>query len=355
MMQKTRRWRLPAFIAAAVLAVAMLGIRPASVALAQDDAATNVLPNATDVSVQWTMAQAEKPEITVGDPLALTLTVNHPAGTQALLPQLDATWGDFELSSQSPVAVTENADGSLTTAQTLEVTLFAPGLYATPPLAITLSDGDGNLSQALAGPVDVTVASVLNDGQSELYDIKGQAALPLPANYLPIVGAIALLLGAGALGWLLYRRFSRSTGVGTPLQHALTELTQIEQLDYPSLGNFKLHYMLTTETLRRYVEAVYHVPALDMTTDELKQALTRTPIGAQHADEMIGLLADADLVKFAKLTPSEDAAHELTAEVRTLINALAAEAAEQAASVEASAEAAAKQTPAAIHPATNGA
>ncbi len=352
MMQKTRRWRLAAFVAAAVLTVTMLGIRPASVVLAQDDPATSVLPNATGVTVQWVTTQAASPEITVGDPLALTLTVTHPAGTQALLPTLDATtWGDFELRSQSPVAVTENADGSLTTAQTLEVTLFAPGLYATPPLGITLSDGDGNLTQAIAEPVDVTVASVLSDGQSELVDIKGQAALPLPANYLPIAGGIALLLGAGALGWLLYRRFSRSIGMGTPLQRALAELTQIEQLDYPSLGNFKLHYMLTTETLRRYVEAVYHVPALDMTTDELKQALTRTPIGAQHAEEMIDLLADADLVKFAKLTPSEDAAYELTAEVRTLINALATEAAEQAAA----AEIAAKQTPAAIHPATNGA
>ncbi len=35
MMQKTRRWRLPAYIAAAVLAVAMLGIRSAGIALAQ--------------------------------------------------------------------------------------------------------------------------------------------------------------------------------------------------------------------------------------------------------------------------------------------------------------------------------
>ena len=45
---------------------------------------------------------SDREQLTVGDPVELTLEVNHPAGYQVIIPQLEGTWGDLEVRSQSP-------------------------------------------------------------------------------------------------------------------------------------------------------------------------------------------------------------------------------------------------------------
>ncbi|MCZ7672740.1 MAG: hypothetical protein M5U34_39290 [Chloroflexi bacterium] len=55
--------------------------------------------------------------VTVGDPVELTVTVTHPAGTQVLMPALEANWGDFVVRSQSPVNTVDNGDGTATSTQ----------------------------------------------------------------------------------------------------------------------------------------------------------------------------------------------------------------------------------------------
>ena len=43
----------------------------------------------------------EQGEFTVGDPLPIKLTVNHPMGYKVILPQIESSWGDFLVHSQS--------------------------------------------------------------------------------------------------------------------------------------------------------------------------------------------------------------------------------------------------------------
>jgi hypothetical protein len=272
--------------------------------------------------------------LTVGDPLALTLSINHPADTQALVPLLGKNWGDFEVRDQTPVAIAENPDGSLRTTQTFEVTLFAPGAYATPSLIVTISDATGKLSEAAVPPLDVTVASVLNPGQQTLRDIKGQASLPISPNRWPLAAVLMALIGMGGVSWLVLRRIGQRKSMQPPLGEALAALAQLEQLDYVGQGNYKLHYMLATETLRRYIDSVYGIPALDMTTAEVDAVLDGSKINQRRAEEIVAILADADLVKFAKLTPSEETAHGLIDDVRALLSGLAREMAAQAAADE---------------------
>ena len=125
------------------------------------------LPLAEDVTVQL-LAPVDL--FTVGDPIELNLQVTHPAGTQVILPQLAAAWGDLEVREQQPAQTTPNADGTLTTAQTIVATLFAPGDFSTPPLAVTVSDATGQLSQAVAAPTALTIGSVLAAEDVELRD-----------------------------------------------------------------------------------------------------------------------------------------------------------------------------------------
>lgn len=295
---------------------------------------TPTLPAATDVTVTVT---PDRDQMTVGDPLKLTIQVTHPAGTQALLPELGDNWGAFEVHSQSPVDVIDNGDGTLTTRQTVEATLFAPGDYQTPPLAVTIADANGDLSQAEAGPAAVTVASVLpaapaGGGGEELRDIKSQASLPLPTDWLAIAaGMLGLAVVAGA-GWWLFRRYGNRGRLDnrSPQEVALDQLKRVRALDYPAQGRFKAHYSLVTDCLRDYLERQYDIPARDQTTTELKRALETTRMSEGYIQQFISLFADSDLVKFAKFTPTAEAARDLVDQAEQLVRETADEVARQA-------------------------
>ncbi len=100
---------------------------------------------------------ADEAPLTVGDPAELTLEVTHPAGYQVFVPEMIGPWGEFEIRSQSPKTTESNADGSETTRQIIKAVLFAPGTYQSPALPITLSDANGNLSQAMAEPISLEI------------------------------------------------------------------------------------------------------------------------------------------------------------------------------------------------------
>lgn len=309
----------------ATLALAlMLGPGAVPTALAQDAAAPAAtaapqLPTAADVTA---VLAAPTGAFTVGDPVELTLRVTHPAGTQVILPRLEQTWGDFEVREQQPAQTTANGDGTLTTEQTIVATLFAPGDFTTPQLALTVSDAAGQLSQAVAAPAALSIASVLAEGDSELRDIKPQAALEIPAAIpypalLAGVGAVALAL----LGFVLWRRWASRKPVDnrTPDQVAYDELARIGALQLPAAGRFSEHYALTADCVRNYLERQFGIAACDRTTLEITAALRTATIAPAQAQSLVTMLAECDLVKFARLAPGSAAAADLLEEARHFV------------------------------------
>ena len=117
-----------------------------------------------------TSAQEENPidasltvvpgEYTVGDPISLEMTINHPADSHVIIPELGSEWGEFILHSQSAPVSTTNEDGSKMTSQTLDVRLFAPGDYTTPLIPFTVVTADGRLIDASLEAVPVSISSV---------------------------------------------------------------------------------------------------------------------------------------------------------------------------------------------------
>jgi uncharacterized protein (DUF58 family) len=99
------------------------------------------LPVRAAENVQVTLT-ASQGELTVGDPIELTLEVNHPAGYQVIIPKLEGNWGPFEVREQSQATTIANDDGTETTYQTITVTLFDLGTFETPALPLTISNGD---------------------------------------------------------------------------------------------------------------------------------------------------------------------------------------------------------------------
>jgi hypothetical protein len=254
-------------------------------------------------------------ELTVGDPIALSLTVTHSAGDEVILPDLPDTWGDFVVRSQSVPTEVDNGDGSVTTTQTIEVSLFNPGTFTTPPLSLTIADPAGQLSQVKALPASVNIASVLVEGDSNLRDIKPQAELPYfdPAPWLAAAAVVGLT--AGIVYWVRRVRQAKQAMATQdsrlPHEIALDELDRIAGLRLPESGQLKEHYTLTSDCLRSYVEQAYAIPVTDQTTDEIQHHLRSSPVDEEIAQALVSFLSDCDLVKFAKYRPNVADAYAL--------------------------------------------
>lgn len=266
---------------------------------------------------------ADSGEFTVGDPVMLKLSVTHPPGYQVILPQLSADWGGFLVHSQSAGTTVNNPDGSQTTSQVIDARLFSPGSFTSPPLTITVSDNTGQLSEITAMPLSVTVASVLVEGDTELRDIKPQAALPF-VNYLPGVIAVGVLALGSIVAFIFYRRRRAHLALASadnrlPHEVALDELDRVETLDLPQSGRFKEHYTRVSDCLRLYIENSYHFPVLERTTAEIKANLKRTPVSNEVANEFINLLDECDLVKFSKFRPDVESAQQLLQQGRLIV------------------------------------
>jgi hypothetical protein len=269
---------------------------------------------------------ANQSELTVGDPVELTLEVNHPAGYQVIIPQLEGNWGPFEVQGQSQTTTVANDDGTETTYQTITVTLFDLGDFETPALPLTISDGGGAVLEELTPPVALTVVPTLAEDDSALKDIRPQVGMKVPSVLPWVIGGwlLAAVLAGG--GWWLYRRrrgkslFATVIDNRPPYQVAYDELDRIRGLRLPEKGRFKQHYTLVTDCLRTYIETQYRVHAFDRTTTELKASLRGSTMAPDHARGFLDLFMESDLVKFAKLTPDVEVAHQLADQARTLVD-----------------------------------
>lgn len=69
-------------------------------------------------------------------------------------------------------------------------------------------------------------------------------------------------------------------------------------------------YLRLGDSLRSYFEDLYQIPALELTTRELSRELVAQMVDSQLSQIVIGILREADMVKFAKYIPWPDEAEK---------------------------------------------
>jgi hypothetical protein len=279
--------------------------------------------------------RADEAQATIGDPIQLTLVITHPAGYQAILPDVGQAWGavpnpeaaaptDWAVVSQSPATITDNGDGTETTTAVVDARLFTTGTVTTPPLEVAVTDGGGNLARVTFEPATITIASVLAPGGADLRDIKPQAGLRTVP--VALIASAALLAAVAVLATLLWRRSRQPQPVidrRLPHQRALDELAAIEAMALPAEGRYKEHYTLVSYTVRTYVEQRYGVPALEHTTTEIRRDLRATDMPPAITALFVVFLQESDLIKFSTFTPDQESAQELLHQGRTIVEATA--------------------------------
>lgn len=92
-----------------------------------------------------------------------------------------------------------------------------------------------------------------------------------------------------------------------PHEIALRDLKRLHSERLWQEGKHKQYYSGLTDILRAYIAGQFNVGALEMTSDEIIEAMRGVELPQKQAMDLTELLRDADLVKFAKAMPEAEA------------------------------------------------
>jgi hypothetical protein len=260
--------------------------------------------------------------IHVGDTVTVLVTAVPGEGVETPRPPLKL--GPFDL-----LGVTRSDSGEAAHVR-IHVTSFETGTRTLPPIAIAVRSG-GRVDSIRTPAYQISIESLLPADTTAIDTMgvrsaMGPLELPQQFRWNVFIGYVLFLTAIVGLAYVLYRRWRnapRAVPVFKSVEPvrpadvvALEALDGVEAKGYVERGLYKPHYTEVMDILRSYVEARFGIEALDRTSFELVQALDGSAVDPVHRAHLAGMLDEADLVKFAKLTPDSEAARRLVEEAR---------------------------------------
>lgn len=191
---------------------------------------------------------------------------------------------------------------------TIRIVLLVDKLdsLSTDTLSLAYVDANGKTGAVTAAPVSLKVLSNLGDKpeDAELRPIQGIVPTsPVWRRYLPWAGgALIIAIVLAGISWWLKKRQRQSLNaelVDPPHIRAKREIESLISSRLFEKGRVKAFYFSFSQILRRYLEALRGFPAAELTTEEIAASIDN-----DSDRELIYLLREADLVKFADAVPT---------------------------------------------------
>lgn len=218
------------------------------------------------------------------------------------------TGGDVEFIGKKHFKISNRADSVNYTLQ-----FFGTKDVLLPPLPVNIVTG-ADTTNLLSESVHLNFKSV--------NEIQTEELAPLKPNFqfknrfwLWLVEALITLL----IAYLIYIKYFKKRTIAQSAElppqpvysdplHALEmRLTQLKDShDSHPEKDFKYFYSELGDALRTYMEQVYEIHALEMTTREIARHLDAFDVDVDLSSAIKSILREADLVKFANLRPSID-------------------------------------------------
>lgn len=255
--------------------------------------------------VPYIAIAVDKSEVNVGDIVDLTITYKLPEGSSFNGAGSNGSKSDgFELEGLEGLTVVskkaENGDIKL------KVIIDKVQPFKIGPVTLTFKDKNDELNIIKSEEIDINVKSNLGDKPAEARLKPIEDIFPTYPVWLRILPYALIALGALAvIAGLLYwnKRRSRQkqilSEIKLPHVVAREELKKLVQLKLIEKGRYKDFYFRFSEILRIYIERLRSFPAAEMTSEEIIKK-----IRDERDRQLIPLLRDSDLVKFADMVPT---------------------------------------------------
>ncbi len=186
---------------------------------------------------------------------------------------------------------------------------------------------DSTLKHVSSNPVSFVIHLMKVNTKEDIKDVKAPVTIPL--NWKIIV--LLILIGLIIIGVIiyLYRRYKKKKAgvvierkviVQPPHIIAISSLKKLEEKQLWQKGMIKEYHSEITEIIRKYFEDRFKLPALELTTAEAIDALSKRKEAEIILDITNSFLNNADLVKFAKFQPLVEVNEEMMSQAREIVN-----------------------------------
>ncbi len=270
---------------------------------------------------------ADPASTTIGTPFRYTLTVTADRGVEVTIPTLEGVLGDFQVVDFGAAAPGEQ-NGRVVHERWFTLVTYTPGELQVPGPTVQYLAANGEWQSLAAPDAAVQVESLLPAPDASpgaaLRDIKPPVAVA--RDYTPLVWIAAAAAVLGGLIWWLLRRRRRPSVVRVPAPRpahelALEALTHLRDERLVEAGRHEVFYVRLSAIVREYVEARFRLRAPEMTSEEFLQAAQRNAqLGAPQRSLLGQFLGEADLVKFARHTPTANDAERAFEAARDFVH-----------------------------------
>lgn len=261
------------------------------------------------------MLTIDKDSILIGDQVKLNIIVNLPPDVMIAWPRFEELlMPKVEILSQSSIDTLEVENARLRLHQQLLITSFDTGIYIIQPLKFTYQHkGEEAFLLDSTNSIQLYVLTVVVDTTQAIMPIKGPISSPYTWGEIApwlILGIIVI----GMIFFLIY--YFKKKKNNEPIFKAVTKpiipahivaLNGLDNLKSKKLwhnGKFKEYYTEMIDIIRVYLVDTYGVDAMEMTSDEINQAIKSiNGITIKQKEKLSEALLLADLAKFAKEQP----------------------------------------------------
>lgn len=278
-----------------------------------------VAPALRAQNVPTVTARVEPDSILIGDRFDYIIEVDKDLVQVVEFPDFQPRDGKIELVQSLPVDTLERDGRHLRLQKRYRLAAFEEGKYNLGVAQVLYADKNivDTLHTRDSLRLEVTTFQIDSTSQS-IYDLKPQMTMPFRFREISgyIKWGLLILVVLLAAAYLLHRYLSkRGKGFGDlfkptpPLPPHVEAIRALEALHNQKLwqnSKHKPYYSGLTDILRTYIAARWGVGAMEMTSDEIIEAMRSEELPDKASMDLTAILRHADLVKFAKDTPEAE-------------------------------------------------
>lgn len=248
----------------------------------------------------------------IGEQMKMKLEVKYSDEAEVMIPQ------SFKLGTKVEIlnirdSVSKISENEFLLTKEMTITSFDSGVYNIAALPIAYKEDGEYWDTIYSKSIQLTVESPEIDTTQAFATIKDiyQEDLSFREDVLPIILIVLGLTVFIALIWFFSQKKEKIENVEQDIKlpaHiiAFKALNELENKQLWQQGKFKDFYSELSFIMREYLENRFAINALESVTDEILINLNPFSIEKTQTENLKGILQTADLVKYAKVKPSED-------------------------------------------------
>ncbi|MBN2209535.1 MAG: hypothetical protein JW759_09600 [Candidatus Coatesbacteria bacterium] len=261
--------------------------------------------------------------VRLGEQFELVVVVHGDEGYRVNDPDVGKRLGDFVVVKSER---REKEDGKVPLEFRYTLAGFKLDRATIASIEIAYVDPAGRAGKLATDPLGVTIVGTAPEGEKEIKDIRGMIEIePRMALWLKILICLGVVaLAAAIVLWQIRKR--RTAALEEPREKAplpsavaLAALQRLFKSDLLFQKRYKEFYFALSDIIRQFLLGRLRFSADDMTTTEIEFAMRDDPISKQFTTATLEILRFSDMVKFAKLIPSDLENDEIIKKARNAI------------------------------------